>query len=246
MQLSHPAVGHGVVESKVESGSVFKHPIKRSRTTFTYLAVATMGTQRDKDAYRHAVDTVHQHVRSDDNSPVAYNAFDRHLQLWVAACLYHGVQDCLHVFGTTLDGPGWDSLYQQSASLGTTLQVPPQRWPADRARFEEYWDEQLPSMIIDAAVRDYFNALLDLKMFPRPIQMIGARLHRFVTAGFLPQHLRDQMGMPWTPAHQQRWDTVMHQLGRIHRTLPPTLRRFPFNACLWDLRRRLATSRPLL
>ncbi|MBO0850702.1 MAG: DUF2236 domain-containing protein, partial [Pseudonocardia sp.] len=55
MQLGNPAVGYGVVQSKVDSGNVFKHPIKRARTTLTYLAVTTMGTDRERRLYRRGV-----------------------------------------------------------------------------------------------------------------------------------------------------------------------------------------------
>jgi hypothetical protein len=37
MQLSRPPVGHGIVESTVESGSLHAHPIKRTRTTLGYI-----------------------------------------------------------------------------------------------------------------------------------------------------------------------------------------------------------------
>ena len=40
MELARPGVGYGVLESRVESGRADRHPIKRARTTFTYLAVA--------------------------------------------------------------------------------------------------------------------------------------------------------------------------------------------------------------
>jgi uncharacterized protein (DUF2236 family) len=246
MQLARPAVGYGVVESKVETGQVFKHPYKRARTTHSYLAVATMGTQADKQAYRRAVDTVHQYVRSDANSPVRYNAFDPDLQLWVAACLYRWLEDGARLFGDPLDEATKETLYQQAASMGTTLQVPAEMWPADRAAFEKYWDEQLSTMVIDDTVRDYFNALLDLKMLPLPLALLGRRFHRFVTAGYLPGHFRDQMNIPWTPMHQQRWDNLMRGIAGIVRPLPPVLRRFPFNLYLWDLRRRIATNRPLV
>ena len=46
VQLARPGVGYGVMESRVESGRVGLHPIKRARTTFTYLAVATGGKRR--------------------------------------------------------------------------------------------------------------------------------------------------------------------------------------------------------
>ena len=42
--LGAPGVAYGVMESKVESGRIDKHPIKRGRTTLTYLAIAVLGT----------------------------------------------------------------------------------------------------------------------------------------------------------------------------------------------------------
>jgi uncharacterized protein (DUF2236 family) len=59
MQLSLPGVGYGVQESRVDSGNVYKHPFKRARTTGTYLAVATIGTEADRQLFRAAVDSVH-------------------------------------------------------------------------------------------------------------------------------------------------------------------------------------------
>ncbi|KAB2586677.1 hypothetical protein BS297_04045, partial [Rhodococcus erythropolis] len=93
MQLARPAVGYGVYESKVETGRLDRHPVKRTRTTLTYLAVASLATDEEKKLYRRAVNGSHKHVRSDENSAVEYNAFDPELQLWVAACLYRGFED---------------------------------------------------------------------------------------------------------------------------------------------------------
>ena len=50
MQLARPGVGYGVMESRVESGRVDRHPIKRARTTFTYLAVAVDGDRRAEES----------------------------------------------------------------------------------------------------------------------------------------------------------------------------------------------------
>ncbi len=80
MELARPGVGYGVKESRVESGRVDRHPIKRARTTFTYLAVAISGTDAQKAAYRRAVNRAHAQVYSTDESPVKYNAFDKDLQ----------------------------------------------------------------------------------------------------------------------------------------------------------------------
>src|SRR5262245_9362608 len=64
MQLAVPGVGYGVAESKVDSGSILKHPWKRLRTTSQYLAVAVFGSDEDRAAFREAVDVAHRQVIS--------------------------------------------------------------------------------------------------------------------------------------------------------------------------------------
>src|ERR1700716_318102 len=155
MQLALPGVGYGVLESRVESGRVDLHPIKRARTTFTYLAVATGGSDAQKDAFRRAVDKAHAQVYSTAESPVQYHAFDLNLQLWVGACLYKGGVDIYRIFIGELDGENADRHYREGMSLATTLQVPPEMWPPDRAAFDRYWQESLAKVHIDDAVRDY-------------------------------------------------------------------------------------------
>src|SRR5688500_8851532 len=102
MQLAHPAVGHGVVESRVEPGRLFDHPVKRTRTTLTYLAVAVLGSDEERAEYRRAVNAVHAQVYSTASSPVEYRAMDPDLQLWVAACLYRGFEDFCVAFNRNL------------------------------------------------------------------------------------------------------------------------------------------------
>ena len=43
----------------------------------------------------------------------------------------------------------------ESAALGTTLQVPAEMWPADRTAFDRYWQESLDKVHIDDAVREF-------------------------------------------------------------------------------------------
>src|ERR1700761_7454355 len=155
MQLARPGVGYGVMESRVESGRIDLHPIKRARTTFTYLAVATAGSDAQKDAFRRAVNGAHAQVYSTAESPVQYNAFDLDLQLWVGACLYKGAVDIHRIFVGEMDEQDADRHYAEGMALCTTLQVPPEMWPADRAAFDRYWQESLDKVHIDDAVRDY-------------------------------------------------------------------------------------------
>lgn len=250
MQLSRPGVGYGVLESRVESGRADRHPIKRARTTFTYLAVATCGSDEQKAAYRRALNGVHAQVYSTDESPVTYHAFDKDLQLWVAACLYKGTVDAYRTFVGEMDEETADRHYAEGMSLGTTLQVPPQMWPEDRAAFDEYWQQSLAKVHIDDTLRQYLRLIAASRIrgltLPGPVQRWADGFATFVTTGFLPQRFRDEMQLPWDAARQRRYDRLMGVLRTANRLSPPAVRHFPFNVMLRDLDWRIRTGRPLV
>jgi uncharacterized protein (DUF2236 family) len=250
MELSRPGVGHGVAESRVESGRIDRHPIKRARTTFTYIAVANAGTDEQKAAYRRAVDRSHAQVYSTTDSPVQYNAFDPELQLWVAACIYKGGMDVYRTFVGEMDEADADRLYRQGMTLGTTLQVPPEMWPADRAAFDKYWQESLEKVHIDDTVREFLYPIAAGRLrgvaLPHRLQRRLDSFNLLITTGFLPQRFRDEMRLPWDAAMQRRFDRLTAVLGVVNRMLPRVVRQFPFNLMLWDLERRIRTGRPLV
>ena len=250
MQLALPGVGYGVMESRVESGRVDLHPIKRARTTFTYLAVATGGSDAQKDAFRRAVDKAHAQVYSTAESPVQYDAFDLNLQLWVGACLYKGGVDIYRIFIGELDGENADRHYREGMTLATTLQVPVAMWPTDRAAFDRYWQESLSKVHIDDAVRDYLYPIAAGRVrgvaLPRRLQRRLDSFNLLITAGFLPQQFRDEMRLPWDAAKQRRFDRLIAVLRTVNGLLPRLVRQFPFNVLLWDVDRRIRTGRPLV
>ncbi|MEV6278167.1 oxygenase MpaB family protein [Nocardia sp. NPDC051832] len=246
MQLAEPPVGYGVVESTVDSGKVMLHPIKRLRTTVTYLSVAMLGDEDERAAYREAVNRSHRAVRSTAASPVKYNAFDPKLQLWVAACLYWGARDMYERLHGPMDEQSADAFYYFGARLGTTLQMRPEMWPADRAAFDAYWTENLARTRIDPTVRAYFDDLIDLKMLPLPVRLPFAGFHRWVVAGMLPPHLREQMGMRWSAFDDQLLGALLHGLGAVSGRMPKAVRMFPVNAYLADFRLRRRLGLPLV
>ncbi|MDT5016800.1 MAG: hypothetical protein QOD39_2960 [Mycobacterium sp.] len=250
MQLARPGVGYGVLESRVESGRVDLHPIKRARTTFTYLAVAGRGSDDQKAAFRRAVNKAHAQVYSTDESPVKYNAFDKDLQLWVGACLYKGAVDSYRTFVGEMDDETADQHYAEGITLGTTLQVPAEMWPADRKAFDEYWQESLAKVHIDDAVYEYLFPIAAGRIagvnLPRWLERRLDAVNLFITTGFLPQRFRDEMKLDWDAAKQRRFNRVMAGLGKINNVLPGFIRQFPFNWMLKDLDWRMRTGRPLV
>jgi uncharacterized protein (DUF2236 family) len=250
MQLARPGVGYGVFESRVESGRIDLHPIKRARTTFTYLAVAMAGSEAQKAAFRRAVNRAHAQVYSTPDSPVEYNAFDPDLQLWVAACLYKGGVDFYRMFIGEMDDQDAERHYREGAVLGTTLQVPPEMWPPDRAAFDRYWQQQLDKVHIDDTIREYLYpiAVGRIRRLPVPeiIRRQPEKLGLLITTGALPQRFRDEMRLPWDAAKQRRFDRLIAVLRTVNNLMPRFVRRFPFNVLLWDLDRRIKAGRPLV
>ena len=246
MQLALLPVGHGVADSRVESGALFKHPIKRARTTITYLAVALMGTPEEKLAYRSAVNQSHKDVHSRPGDKVEYNAFNADLQLWVAACLYWGIADTNKKLGYHLTPERQEELYQVAENLGTTLQVRPGMWPKDTQAFEAYWQQGLEKLEMDDKVRNFLTKLVDLKFLHPLLRLPLARFHRFLTTGFLPQPIRDVMHLEWNEKKQHRFDWVMRMITGFNATMPRQLRQLPFLLVLWDFRRRIRKGLPLV
>ena len=254
MQLSRLPIGRGVAESRVDTGRVDRHPIKRLRTTTAYLLIALLGSDEERAELRRQIDRVHAAVRSRPGDPVAYNAFDPELQLWVAACLYKGLEDVYRLFWPGVEDRLLDEvLYPYARRLGTTLQVTDEMWPSDRAAFEAYWRDGLQQTRMDDVTRAYLRTIADLSFLVAPLGRAGRPLRRLlrpigeiVTGGFLPAELRTELGLAWDDRRQRRFDRATRAAAAIARRLPRPLRELPLNLYLRDTQRRLRTGRPVV
>jgi uncharacterized protein (DUF2236 family) len=137
-------------------------------------------------------------------------------------------------------------VYRECALLGTGLQVRPEQWPADRAAFERWWDGQLEHVHLDETVRAYLWGLVDQEFLPAPVRPALAPSSRFVTAGFLREPFRSLMGFDWSEADQERFEKTMRRIGAVLRRVPGTVRKFPYNAFLADVRARRRLGMPLV
>jgi uncharacterized protein (DUF2236 family) len=246
MQLSRPGVGYGVAESKVDSGNLLKHPWKRARTTFQYIAVAVLGTPQDRAAFREAVDSAHRHVRSTPDSPVRYNAFDRDLQMWVAACLFVGLEDTYQLLRGEMTAEQSEQFYRSAWTLGTTLQVSEDQWPSTRAEFDAYWEQQCRQVALDDRVRGYLEDLLNLRMINPLLALPFRPLLKFLTVGFLAPVFRDAMGVRWSDFRQSLFERLFLTVAFVNRFLPVFVRQGGSYVLLADVRRRVRRHRALV
>ncbi|MGP4055151.1 oxygenase MpaB family protein [Mycobacterium sp. 4D054] len=246
MQMSRPGVGYGVVESKVDSGNLLKHPWKRARTTFQYLAVAIFGSDDDRAAFRAAVDGAHRHVQSGPSSPVRYNAFDRDLQMWVAACLFVGLEDTYQLLRGRMTPDQAEQFYRSAWTLGTTLQVGADQWPPTRAEFDQYWDSACEQVQMDDVVRSYLTELINVTMINPVLGLPFRPLLKFLTAGFLAPVFRDALGVSWGGGRQWWFEQLFLFVAFVNRFLPGFLRQGGSHILLADVRRRVRAHRRLV
>ncbi len=246
MQLSRLPIGHAIVESKVDSGSLRKHPVKRTRTTLAYIMVALFGTEHERSVMRREVNAQHHLVHSDSASAIVYDAHDPALQLWVAVCMFRGVIDAVTQFRGPVDDEEFATLLSHCSRFATTLQVSESRWPTDRAEFEAYWNAAMREVRVDDVTRAYLRALASLEFLPTPLARVLGPSHRFVTTGFLPATFREQLGLTWTSRQQRRFDAIISLAARANRHLPTPVRELPWNVIERDTRRRISGGRSVL
>lgn len=251
MQLSRLGVGHGVAKSRVESGRVERHPLKRARTTSAFLVIATFGSAEERRALQQEINRAHVPVHSEPGDPVQYNAFDPELQLWVAACLIKGAFDITELLQGPPAADRAEVLYQYLKRLGTMLQVKEEMFPATYPEFRR-WFETAP-IEMDDLTRSYLQGIAELRFFAAPLGPLAAvarpllrPIGRFMTLGWLPQRYRDLLELPWDERRQQRHDRFFGRLGAFVLRLPRPVRKFPLNLVLWDTRRRMRNGRPVI
>jgi len=229
LQLASRGVGHGVADHS----TTLERPLDRLRTTMTYVYAVTPGTPEEKKQIVRLVNKAHVPVRSE-----TYNAFDPELQLWVAATLYrNGVEMYQRIFGELTDAD-IERIYRQSAVYGTALQVKEDMWPATREEFDKYWDEMIATFEVDQKVRYFTRNLLTGGDAPLPVRALMP-LQRFLTIGLLPQRMREEFALPWSPRDQRRFDLFWKVFPPVYRSVPKKVRQLSATYYLNDMRRRM-------
>lgn len=250
MQLANPAVGHGVVESRVDRGRGDLRPIKRARTTAQYLAVATLGSDSDRRFFHEAVHRIHARVTSTESSPVRYNANDAGSQLWVALCLVRYYTDQWQMMHGPLTGAELDRIIEMARPLGTTLNVPEARWPATWAEYEKRFADGLEAVEIDDTVREYLQKLADFRVLEVRMKQLGTLAHKTVgpwnlsvTKFAVPRRIRDEMHWEITVGDLRRRRVVLALTSVLEKVFPRPLRAYyALNIADLRVRRRLGIS----
>jgi uncharacterized protein (DUF2236 family) len=163
--------------------------------------------------------------------------------MWVAACLFVGLEDTYQLLRGEMNADQGEQFYRSAWTLGTTLQVTEDQWPPTRADFDIYWKEACLRVAIDDRVRVYLQDLLNLRMI-NPILALPFRpLLKFLTVGFLAPVFRDAMGVQWSDFKQRQFERLFLLVAFANRFLPVLIRQGGSYALLADVRRRVRDHR---
>lgn len=226
-QLANPDVGRGVARHS----RTLDHPLQRLRATMSYVYAVTLGTGVDRATIARHVNHAHRPV-----SGPGYNAFDRDLQLWVAATLYRGAVDVYELFVGPLPAHAREALYREGWAFGRTLQVRDAQWPADSVGFDRWWQAQEAGLTVDDEVRAYFQAVLRGGQAPWYLKP-ALPLQRFVTRGLMTPRLRELFGLAWSTRDERNWQRFRRWAPRVYWAMPHWLRHWPARHYLAHLRR---------
>ena len=234
MQLAHPSVAAGV-----DDHSDFRaQPVRRLRRTIRMTMAIVFGDHDTALAAARAVNKVHARVRGD-----GYQALDPDLLLWVHATLVDSALVTYATFVQSLSEHERDDFYQESKVLGELLGIPLSHFPAAIADFDRYIAEMVASGTV--SVTDRARSLGRLVLRPRVRLLPGPAMIPFeiVTAGLLPQSLRDQYGLAWGPAQRLAFRVATATVPRVVRLTPPVLRVWPLPGRNVSLGRAYSTER---
>jgi len=214
MQLAHPLVARGVAEH-----SAFTHdPIARLVRTLRLTLTLVYGDGAEVTRALDAINGVHQRVAG-----AGYAASDPALLLWVHATL---IDTALRMHAL-LVGPLSDAeagaYYDDMQRIGAALGIPRDAFPQTVPSFDAY----VSTMSQTLEVTDTARSLAHEIFRPRGAITPALFATRALTAGLLPEPLREQYGMSWGPRRQAALDASAKLSRAVHPYLPGVIKQTP-------------------
>jgi uncharacterized protein (DUF2236 family) len=230
LQVAHPLVAAGVAEHS----SYREDPWGRLYRTLDLTTKIVFGDLRTAEAAAHRIRSVHKRVRGVTKEEggryprgTPYRADDPELLRWVHATMVHTTLDVYQRFAGRLTIAEQGRYYEEQKTLAEKFGVPRGRMPDTLAAFNLYFDDMLGGdrIAVTAALRDVVDATLrpELPFVARPL----VEALNLATVGLLPGRLREELGLPWSPARERLFEASQVTLSRVIPALPRPLRDFP-------------------
>jgi uncharacterized protein (DUF2236 family) len=218
MQIAHPKVAAGVAEySRFQ-----EDPLARLHRTMSAMWSIVFDERALGRAALERIENVHAKVRGSvpPGEPSfagdRYDALDQELLLWVHATLIDSAMIAYARFVAPLTPEEKTAYYDDSKKLASLFGINDVILPPTIGEFEAYVQRMMAGDPIAAGPTA--KSLAHDILYARPwIFKVAGPLFRFVTAGLLPEELREGYGLKWSTQQEKK---LVWLAGAIRALLP--------------------------
>ncbi|HZE30547.1 MAG TPA: oxygenase MpaB family protein [Actinoallomurus sp.] len=229
LQTAHPKIAQGVYDHSYTA----EDPLGRLRGTMQWVYAVGFGSRAEAERLSGVVRRMHDRVTGP-----GYAAGEPELQVWVAATLFATAVQAYELVFRRLSPDELAAYYEQTKIYATILGCPYAMMPA-YADFRDYYAEMIESLRISDASRAIAHQVLHPKLPGGPLNGPALAAIRLITAGLMPEAIRDQYGWRWDRARRARFRLLMAAVRLTYPRLPLRVRTLPRDRYLKDLRERL-------
>jgi uncharacterized protein (DUF2236 family) len=222
LQVAHPKVAAGVAEFS----NFRQDPWGRLYRTLEVTLKIVFGDPQASQAAAEGLRRAHRRVAGRDDRGELYRALDPELLLWVHATLIDTSLTVYERYVAALTPRQRGLYYEEMKTLGEAYSIPRDAMPADHAAFRRYW----ASMLVGGLrVTGTTCEVADAVLRPGLPQVAWPAMEaiRLVTAGTLPESLREELGLDWGPGRERLLAASQLAIRRLLPVLPALFRRFP-------------------
>jgi uncharacterized protein (DUF2236 family) len=232
MQLAHPLVAAGVAEHSSFRAAPMT-AVARLHHTIRAMLALTFGDAQKRTAAIDGIREIHRRVHGQLREGVgvfpagtAYSAEDPELLLWVHVTLLDSIPLIYEQLVMPLGSEERDAYCAEAASVAVELGARDASVPRTWADATRYLGRMYASgaIAVGPQARDVAAAVLAPGLrIASPL----AALNRLVTAGLLPEELREQYGLPWNIQRGRAFRRTMTTLRTARHVTPRVLALWP-------------------
>jgi uncharacterized protein (DUF2236 family) len=229
LQLAHPWVAHGVDQYSATRSD----PMGRFRRTFENVFGIMFGELDRVLIASRRVHAIHSHIEGQVREDVGafrkgsrYEANDEDALLWVHATLVETAIQVYDLVVRPLDLAERDRYYQESKRFARLFGISDRTLPEDWVAFTAYYERMVASNVVRAGspARDIAGFLF---RSPSPVYTPLFGWLRVMTAGLLPERVRDDFGLSFGDRERRIYRGSLAALRVAHPVVPDRLRYVP-------------------
>lgn len=202
LQVAHPLVAVGVADH-----SDFRRDLwRRLLRTLRALYLIAYGSRAEAEQAGAIVQAVHSRVRGLTQARLgpfppgtAYSADDPELMLWVHATLVEASLSAYERFEHPLSAGEQEQFYREMVVVAELFGTPRAVIPGTLTDYRDYFAAQLesPSITVTPIAKQIADVIMRAPL-PPPMRLF-APAHRLATKAQLPERLRREYELSWTP-----------------------------------------------